>query len=108
MITRVRTRLRRCAPMVRMYTLVYDDLGRLMDDAVKVMHAPDATFATIGGICSPAPLGFRKVGEGLELGKGMIGLALWVFPMFLTIEFTPGDEPDDAPRSPRSHPGGTR
>ena len=39
MITRVRTRLRRCAPMVRMYTLVYDELGRFMDDALKVMHA---------------------------------------------------------------------
>ena len=104
MITRVRTRLRRCAPMVRMYTLVYDELGRFMDDALKVMHAPDGAFASMGGICSPAPLGFRKIGDGVELGKGMIGFAQWLFPMFLTIEFTPGEEPDDekvlAPLSP--------
>ncbi|MEO8276985.1 MAG: FAD-binding protein [Thermoanaerobaculia bacterium] len=95
MITRVRTRLRRIPPMVRMYTLVYDELGRFMDDALKIMHEPDGPFASMGGICSPAPLGFRKIGEGLELGKGMIGFAQWLFPMFLTIEFAPGEEPDD-------------
>jgi cytokinin dehydrogenase len=107
MITRVRTRLRRAAPMVRMYTLVYDELGRFMDDALKVMHSQDGpltAIASMGGICSPAPLGFRKIGEGLELGKGMIGFAQWLFPMFLTIEFKPGEEPDDekvlAPLSP--------
>jgi cytokinin dehydrogenase len=96
MITRVRTRLRRVPPMVRMYTLVYDDLGRFMEDARRVMDPADATFATMGGICSPAPMGFRKIGEGLELGKGMIGFALWTFPMFLTVEFEPADPPDDA------------
>ncbi|MGE0639383.1 MAG: FAD-binding protein [Thermoanaerobaculia bacterium] len=93
MITRVKTRLRRVPPMVRMYTLVYDDLGRFMEDAEKVMDG--GTIATLGGICSPAPLGFRKIGEGLELGKGMIGFAQWLFPMFLTVEFEPGQEPDD-------------
>jgi FAD/FMN-containing dehydrogenase len=92
-ITRLKTRLRRVPPMVRMYTLVYDDLGRFMADAEKVMDG--TTFATLGGICSPAPLGFRKIGEGLELGKGMIGFAQWIFPMFLTVEFEPGAEPDD-------------
>jgi cytokinin dehydrogenase len=97
-ITRVRTRLRRAPSMVRMYTLVYDDLGRFMDDALQVMHATGgglAHIASMGGICSPAPLGFRKIGEGLELGKGMIGFAQWLFPMFLTVEFAPGEEPDD-------------
>lgn len=102
MITRVRTRLRRVPPMVRMYTLVYDDLGRFMADAELVMDG--TTFATMGGICSPAPLGFRKIGDGLELGKGMIGFAQWLYPMFLTVEFAPGAEPDDdqvlAPLSP--------
>jgi len=104
MITRVRTRLRRAPSMVRMYTLVYDDLGRFMDDALKVMDPAKGIFASLGGICSPAPLGFRKIGEGVELGKGMIGFAQWLFPMFLTIEFVPGEEPDDekvlAPLSP--------
>jgi FAD/FMN-containing dehydrogenase len=94
-ITRVRTRLRRCASMVRMYTLVYDDLGRWMADAEKVLDRSDSTFSTAGGICTPAPLGFKKIGDGLELGKGMIGFGLWLYPMFLTVEFDPGQEPDD-------------
>ncbi|MCB1008880.1 MAG: FAD-binding protein [Acidobacteria bacterium] len=94
-ITKVKTRLRKVAPMVRMYTLVYDDLGRFMEDAVRVMDPSNPTFATAGGICSPAPMGFRRIGEGLELGKGMIGYGLWLFPMYLTIEYEPGSEPDD-------------
>jgi cytokinin dehydrogenase len=95
-ITRVRTRLRKCPPMVRMYTLVYDDLGRWMADAERVLDPSNPTFATVGGICSPAPIGFRKIGDGLELGKGVIGQGVWLFPMFLTVEFEPGAEPDDA------------
>jgi len=94
-MTRVRTRLRKCLPMVRMYTLVYDDLGRWMEDAAKVLDPADSTFSTAGGICSPAPLGFKKIGEGLGLGTGMIGFAQWLFPMFLTIEYETGNEPDD-------------
>ncbi len=106
-ITRVKTRLRRVEPKVRMYTLVYDDLGRFMADAEKVLDPANPTFATVGGICSPAPLGFRRIGEGMELGKGLIGYGLWVFPMYLTIEYGPGSEPDDAaalaPLSPWRH-----
>ncbi|MFN7941193.1 MAG: FAD-binding protein [Thermoanaerobaculia bacterium] len=95
-ITRVRTRLRPCKSHVRQYTLVYDDLGRFMEDARKVMNPADSTFSTCGGICSPAPLGFKRIGEGLELGVGVQGYAHWIFPMFLTIEFEQGAEPDDA------------
>lgn len=106
-ITKVKTRLRKVAPMVRMYTLVYDDLGKFMEDAVRVMDPSNETFATVGGICSPAPMGFRKIGDGLELGKGMIGYGLWLFPMYLTIEYAPGAEPDDdealEPLSPWRH-----
>jgi cytokinin dehydrogenase len=94
-ITRVKTRLRRCASMVRMYTLVYDDLGKWMADAEKVLDPKNDTFSTAGGICTPSPLGFKKIGDGLELGKGMIGFGLWLYPLFLTIEFEPGQEPDD-------------
>jgi FAD/FMN-containing dehydrogenase len=94
-VTRVKTRLRRCAPMVRAYTLVYDDLGRWMDDALVVLDPADRTFSTAGGLCTPAPLGFKKIGDGLELGRGMIGYGLWLFPMFLTVEYEPGREPDD-------------
>lgn len=94
-ITRVRTRLRPVEPRVRLYTLVYDDLGRFMDDARRVMDPADSTFATLGGICSPAPMGFRRIGEGMELGKGMIGYGLWLYPMYLTVEYAPGAEPND-------------
>src|SRR6185295_13744539 len=79
-ITRVKTRLRKALPHVRQYTLVYDDLGNFMADAKKVMDG--TTFACMGGICSPAPLGFRRIGDG-------------IFPMFLTVEFGDGEEPDD-------------
>jgi FAD/FMN-containing dehydrogenase len=66
-----------------------------MADAEKVLDPADPTFDTAGGICSPAPLGFKKIGDGLELGKGMIGHGLWLFPMYLTVEYEPGSEPDD-------------
>lgn len=95
-ITRARIRLRRCKPRVRMYTLVYDDLQVFMEDALVVMDPARPVFHTLGGICSPAPLGFRSIGEGLELGVGVQGFAHWVFPMFLTVEFGDGEEPDDA------------
>jgi cytokinin dehydrogenase len=94
-ITRLKIRLRRCQPKVRMYTLVYDDLAAFMEDSRTIMDPARPVFHTLGGICSPAPLGFRTIGEGLELGVGVQGFAHWVFPMFLTVEF--GDqEPDDA------------
>lgn len=106
-ITRVRTRLRETAPRVRQYTLVYDDLGRFMADAARVMDPANPAFATLGGLCSPAPMGFRRIGEGLELGRGMIGYGVWLFPMYLTVEYGPGEEPDDAtllaPLSPWRH-----
>ena len=104
MITRVKTRLRPCKPMVRMYTLVYDRLEQFMADARQVMDPSNPTFSTLGGICSPAPLGFKRIGEGMELGKGMIGFGLWVFPMFLTVDFAPGEEPDDAQVLAGLHP----
>ncbi len=107
-ITRVKTRLRRCQPMIRQYTLVYDELDAWMADAAKVLDPTNPTFSTAGGICTPAPLGFKKIGEGIELGKGMIGTALWLYPMYLTVEFAPGHEPDDAKvlagLSPWRHP----
>ena len=45
MITRIKTRLRRAPKMVRMYTVVYDDLGRFMDDALVVMNDPSVKSA---------------------------------------------------------------
>jgi FAD/FMN-containing dehydrogenase len=95
-ITRATIRLRRCQPRVRMYTLVYDRLDAFMKDALRIMDPARPVFSSLGGICSPAPLGFRSIGDGLELGVGVQGYAHWVFPMFLTAEFAPGEEPDDA------------
>ncbi len=95
-ITRARIRLRRCQPNVRMYTLIYDDLKTFMDDSLVVMDPARPVFHTLGGICSPAPLGFRSIGDGLELGVGVQGFAHWIFPMFLTVEFADGEQPDDA------------
>lgn len=95
-ITRVRTKLRPAKPMVRQYTLVYDDLGAFMADAEKVMSHLEWPISTMGGICSPAPLGFKQIGEGLELGVGVQGFAHWIFPMFLTVEFDPSAPPVDA------------
>jgi cytokinin dehydrogenase len=94
-ITRATIRLRRCAPRVRMYTLVYDELSAFMEDARRVMAPGDRPFHSLGGICSPAPLGFKMIGEGLGLGTGKQGFAHWVFPMFLSVEYAPGEEPDD-------------
>ena len=93
-ITRATIRLRRCKPRVRMYTLVYDDLRAFMDDAAKLMADP--RVHSLGGICSPAPLGFRSIGEGLELNVGVQGFAFWVYPMFLSVEHETGERPDDA------------
>jgi cytokinin dehydrogenase len=95
-ITRATLKLRRCRPRVRMFTLVYDRLDLFMEDARRIMDPADRSFHSLGGICSPAPLGFRSIGEGLELGVGVQGFAHWVFPMFLSAEFAPGEEPDDA------------
>ncbi len=95
-VTRVKTRLRRAPGRVRQYTLIYDELGRFMEEAVRVMDPSHDQFSSLGGICSPAPLGMRKIGEGLGLGRGMLGYALWLFPMYVTVEYEAGQEPNDS------------
>jgi FAD/FMN-containing dehydrogenase len=96
LITKVTMRLRECPPNVRAYTLLYDDLAAFMHDAEALMWDEDQAAATVGGICSPCPLGFRKIGDGLGLGTGVVGFARWFYPMFPTIEFADGEEPDDS------------
>ncbi len=96
LITKVTMQLRRCPPKVRMYSLLYHDLSSFMHDAEQLMWDEDKTAATVGGICSPCPMGFRRIGEGLGLGTGVVGFARWFYPMFPTIEFEDGQEPDDA------------
>src|SRR5688500_18028546 len=43
-ITRAKLRLRRCRPQVRMYYLLYDDLGAFMKDAEAIMDPADPRF----------------------------------------------------------------
>jgi FAD/FMN-containing dehydrogenase len=97
-ITRVTTRLRRCRPRVRMYHLLYDDLGAFMRDAEVIMRPDDERFHTLESRSSPCVVFTKRIGEGLDLAQGMQLYAHWMYPMFLTVEYDAGDEPDDAGR----------
>lgn len=95
-ITRVKTRLRRCKPKVRMYHLLYDDLGVFMKDAELVMNPNERRFHTIESRCAPCPIFMKRIGEGMKLREGAQLYAYWTYPMFLTVEYDEGEEPDDA------------
>ncbi|HEV2855214.1 MAG TPA: FAD-binding protein [Thermoanaerobaculia bacterium] len=94
-ITRATVRLRKCKSTVRKYYLVYDDLGDLMVDARKVMNPDNATFSSLESWCTPCLQGIKKIGDGMALGEGMQTFALWLYPFHVTVEFDPGEEPDD-------------
>jgi cytokinin dehydrogenase len=94
-ITRAKIRLRRCKPMVRKYYLLYDDLGALMDEAKRIMSPDNATFSSLESWCTPCFQGIKKIGEGMELAEGVQTFAYWMYPLHLTVEFEPGQEPDD-------------
>jgi cytokinin dehydrogenase len=94
-ITKVKTRLRRCQPNVRMYYLLYDDLGKFMKDAERVMDPQDTRFHTLESRSAPTPIFLKRIGEGMGLGTGMQLFAHWTYPMFLTVEYGPGENPDD-------------
>jgi cytokinin dehydrogenase len=87
-ITRIRHRLRPCRPMVRTYYLLYDDLGRLMDDLIALMSADRVD--SIESWASPTPQGFRTV-QGRRQP-----FAVWMYPLHVTVEFDPERPPDDA------------
>ena len=95
-ITRAKVRLRRCKPQVRKYYLLYDDLGALMEDARKVMDPENPTFSSLESWCTPCFQGIKKIGEGMELWEGVQTFAYWMYPLHLTVEYGPGEEPDDA------------
>jgi FAD/FMN-containing dehydrogenase len=95
MIVRAKVRLRRCQEMVRKYYLLYDDLGALMEDAKKVMDPENATFSSLESWCTPCFQGLRKIGDGMELAEGVQTFAYWMYPLHLTVEYNPGEEPDD-------------
>ena len=67
-----------------------------MEDAKKVMDPDNATFSSLESWCTPCLQGIKKIGEGMELGEGMQTFAYWIYPLHLTVEFDPGEEPDDA------------
>lgn len=94
-ITRVKTKLRRCKPNVRMYHLLYDDLGDFMKDAEKVMDPNDTRFHTLESRCAPCPIFMKRIGPGMKLREGAQLYAYWTYPMFLTVEYEDGEEPDD-------------
>lgn len=96
-ITRIRTKLRRCKQKVRMYHLLYDDLATFMKDAAFVMHPSNRErFHTLESRCAPCPIFTQRIGEGLHLREGMQLYAYWMYPMFLTVEYDEGEEVDDA------------
>lgn len=95
-MTRVVTRLRRCEPKVRMYHLLYDELASFMDDAAFVMDpANHDRFHTLESRCAPCPIFTKRIGEGMKLRQGQQLYAYWMYPMFLTVEYDEGAEPDD-------------
>lgn len=95
-ITRAKIRLRKCKSVVRKYFLLYDDLGQVMEDAKKVMDPENPTFSSLESWCTPCLQGMKKIGEGMELGEGMQTFAYWLYPFHATVDFDPGEEPDDA------------
>lgn len=96
-ITKIKTRLRRCKQKVRMYHLLYDDLPTFMKDAAYVMHPDNRDrYHTLESRCAPCPIFTKRIGEGLNLAEGMQLYAHWMYPMFLTVEYDEGETPDDA------------
>lgn len=94
-ITRAKLRLRRCRPKVRMYYLLYDDLGTFMKDAEAIMNPADPRFHTLESRSAPCPQFIRRTGEGMGLGTGVQLFAYWMYPMFLTVEYGDSEAPDD-------------
>lgn len=95
-ITRIKTRLRPCQPKVRMYHLLYDDLGDFMKDAELIMRPGDERFHSLESRCAPCPIFMKRIGPGIKLREGSQLYAYWTYPMFLTVEYAEGEEPDDA------------
>jgi len=85
-ITRAKIRLRRAKPRVRMYYLLYDDLGVLMEDVQRIMSPDNPTFSSLEAWCTPCLQGMKKMGEGMVLGEGIQTFAYWLYPVHLTVE----------------------
>jgi cytokinin dehydrogenase len=94
-IARAKLKLRRSKPRVRKHYLLYDDLGALMRDVEVAMAPGHDVVHTIESWCVPCFQGARKIGEGMELGVGMQTFAQWFYPLHVTQELEPDEEPAD-------------
>jgi FAD/FMN-containing dehydrogenase len=95
-ITRAKVMLRRCKPRVRMYHLLYDDLGAFMRDAERIMDPDDSKYHSLESRSAPCLIFTKRIGDGIKLAQGMQTYAYWMYPLFLTVEYEPGEEVDDA------------
>src|SRR4051794_7486735 len=94
-ITRAKVRLRRCKSTARKYFLLYDALNAVRAASKGVMAPATPPFSSLDSWCPPCLQGIKKIGEGMELGEGMQTFAYWLYPPPLTVDFEPGEEPDD-------------
>lgn len=94
-ITKIKTRLHKAKSMIRNYFLMYDDLGQFMKDSEIIMAKGDMKYHSMESRCAPCAAGFKSIGEGMGLGIGRQAFAYWLYPMSLTVDFEPGNEPDD-------------
>lgn len=94
-IARAKVMLRRCKPRVRMYHLLYDDLGAFMRDAERIMDPASQKYHTLESRSAPCPIFTRRIGDGIKLAEGMQLYAYWLYPLFLTVEHEPGETIDD-------------
>lgn len=87
-ITRARLALRRMKSMTRTYYLLYDDLRRFLEDARIAMDS--GRWDHLESWAAPCPQGTKPVA-----GRRQV-FARWFYPFHLTVEFEPGEPPDDA------------
>jgi FAD/FMN-containing dehydrogenase len=80
-------RLRRVKPMTRTYYLLYDDLGRFMEDGRQAMDS--GRWDYLESWAAPCPQGLKWVAGVRQ------PFARWFFPFHLTVEFDPAAPPDD-------------
>ncbi len=79
--------LRKNKKMCRNYYLLYDDIGKFMTDSEKMMD--DGKWDYLESWASPCPQGIKPInGERRVFAK-------WFYPFHPTVEFDPGEEPND-------------
>jgi len=94
-ITRAKVMLRHCKSRVRMYHLLYDDLGAFMRDAEAIMDPASEKYHSLESRSAPCAVFTKRIGDGIKLAEGMQLYAYWLYPLFLTVEYEPGDTIDD-------------